>query len=117
MILFIIYVILSTAGLILFKLGGTAGTQGATYINSVLSVSLSIKSILGILCYGISFILWLLIVQKSDLSFIYPLSVAVINILILTGSHYFLGESITVWKMVGIALIVAGIFVMNIKGK
>lgn len=117
MILFIVYVILSTAGLILFKLGGTTGAQSATYINSVLSVSISIKSVLGIICYGVSFILWLLIVQKSDLSYIYPLSVAVINVLILTGSYFFLEESITIWKMVGIVLIVTGIFVMNIKGQ
>lgn len=110
-ILFFIYIIFSVGGLILFKIG-SGGTKINLYKN-FLNLNIDINMLLGILCYGISFILWLFIVSKFNLSYIVPMSVGMVNILILFGSKYFLNESISFLKVLGILIILLGLFIIN----
>lgn len=112
MILFIIYVLLSSLGLILFKLGSQ--NLNVLYENSIFSISVSTTMFAGIFCYLASFFLWMFIVNKSELSYIYPLSIACINIAILLGSYFILNEPITVKSLVGAVIIIIGISVMNL---
>lgn len=112
MILFFIYVVLSSLGLILFKLGSQ--NLSVLYENSIFSLSLSTTMFAGILCYLASFFLWMVIVSKSELSFIYPLSIACINIAILLGSYFILKEPITIKSIIGAAIIIIGIVVMKL---
>lgn len=113
MILFIIYVILSTSGLILFKLGAPHLTLGVT--KSLFSAQIPFLSLLGLACYFFSFALWMYIISKTNLSFIVPLGVAVTNIAILACSYFFLNEKIGITGMIGAALIIIGVIIMNIK--
>lgn len=48
--------------------------------------------LLGIFCYLCSFLLWLVIVSRTQLTFAMPLSVGVVNTLVFLGSARFLGE-------------------------
>ena len=113
-VLFAVYALLSAGGLVLFKLGGrdAALELGRTGF----SVSLSWKMLLGIFCYLCSFLLWLVIVSRTQLTFAMPLSVGVVNILVFLGSR-FLGEQITPTKILGLAVIVLGLFLISIPRK
>ncbi len=113
MVLFIIYVILSTSGLILFKLGSSNLTIGLS--KSIFSMNIPFLSLLGLLCYLCSFLLWMYLISKSEISFIVPLGVAVTNIAVLIGSYVILKESISGAAIVGTLLIIIGVIVMNIK--
>ena len=114
-VLFAVYALLSAGGLVLFKLGGrdAALELGRTGF----SVSLSWKMLLGIFCYLCSFLLWLVIVSRTQLTFAMPLSVGVVNILVFLGSARFLGEQITPTKILGLAVIVLGLFLISIPRK
>lgn len=114
-VLFAVYALLSAGGLVLFKLGGrdAALELGRTGF----SVSLSWKMLLGIFCYLCSFLLWLVIVSRTQLTFAMPLSVGVVNILVFLGSSRFLGEQITPTKILGLAVIVLGLFLISIPRK
>ena len=114
-VLFSVYALLSAGGLVLFKLGGrdAALELGRTGF----SVSLSWKMLLGIFCYLCSFLLWLVIVSRTQLTFAMPLSVGVVNILVFLGSARFLGEQITPTKILGLAVIVLGLFLISIPRK
>ncbi len=114
-LLFIIYIILTTSGLILFKLG-TSITDFTISIFG-LHLSLSYKMLLGILCYGGSFLLWLYLVSKNNLTIIMPLSVAITNTLIVLCSLYFLHEKITLTQGIGIFIIIFGVVLMKWGGK
>ena len=46
-----------------------------------------------------------------------PLSVGVVNILVFLGSARFLGEQITPTKILGLAVIVLGLFLISIPRK
>lgn len=109
---FLIYVLFSSAGLILFKLGSGNTTFALNLLG--FKISLSIKMIIGVLCYGISFLLWLYIVSYSKLSFVYPLSIALVNIVVLFGSCVFLKESITLTHVIGMVIIIIGVSLMSI---
>lgn len=112
MILFLIYVVLSSLGLILFKLG----SKDLTLLlqNGFFSLSMSWIVIVGILCYLASFLLWLVIVSKSELSYIYPLSIACINIAILVGSYFLLNETLGTREIIGTVVILVGIAIMKL---
>ena len=112
MLLFLIYVVLSSLGLILFKLGSK--DLVVLFQTSSFSFSMSWMVLVGILCYLASFLLWLVIVSKSELSYVYPLSIACINIAILVGSHFILNEVIGIKELVGAIVIVVGIIIMKI---
>lgn len=110
-LLFIIYVILSSSGLVLFKLGTVgSGIQ-------IFGINITLKMIIGVICYGMSFLLWLYIVSKVNLTIAMPLSVALVNTLVVVESCIFLKEKITLQQTIGIFLIIIGVMVMtgNIK--
>lgn len=114
-ILFILYVLLSSSGLILFKLG--AGSSNIHIHLFGLALNFSIKSIIGIMCYGCSFLLWLYIVSRMNLTIAMPLSIALVNTLVVIFSLIFLKEKINVTQIVGIFIVIAGVSIMSIGRK
>lgn len=111
MILFLIYVVLSSSGIILFKLGSS--DLSIKIINNQLNMNFPGLSILGLLCYLGSFVLWMIIISKSDVSFIVPLGLGITNVLILVGSSVVLKEEISLYGIIGIVLILAGTLLIN----
>lgn len=110
-IMFTCYVLLASSGLILFKLGSTNNNLTLNIFG--LSINYSIKMILGLLCYGFSFILWMIIVSKMNLTIAMPLSVAIVNTLVVVGSCLVLKEKITLMQGVGIFIVILGVCIMT----
>ena len=62
----------------------------------------------GFACYAVSILLWLVVLSKVEVSYAYPfLSIGYI-VAALVG-YYFFGESMSIYKVGGIAVICAGI--------
>lgn len=112
-ILIIIYLVLTVAGLILYKKGSNSDFLIAIE-NNALNIKLSLISILGLFCYMLSFLMYMLILPKFDLTFIYPLMTAISYIGIYVLSIIILGEKITTLGIVGSLIIMIGIFLVNI---
>lgn len=113
--LFILYVILSSSGLILFKLGSS---NPDIHINILgITANFSIKSIIGILCYGFSFLLWMIIVSRMNLTIAMPLSIALVNTLVVIESCLVLKEKITLTQGIGIFIIICGVCIMTFGKK
>ena len=110
-ILFILYVLLSSSGLILFKLGASNSNIHLTILG--LSISFSIKSIIGILCYGFSFLLWMVIISRMDLTIAMPFSIALVNTLVVVGSCLILKEKLTLNQGIGIFIVIFGVCFMS----
>ena len=114
-IMFACYVLLASSGLILFKLG--SANSNLTLSIFGLKINYSIKMILGLLCYGCSFILWMLIVSKSNLTIAMPLSVALVNTLVIIESCLILKEKIKLTQGIGIFIVIIGVCVMTLGRK
>ena len=84
--------------------------------SSSFTISLSWTMLLGIICYGLSFLLWLGIVSVLDLSYAMPLSVGLVNVLVLIGSALVLNETISIVQWIGVFIIIFGLFIMNMGG-
>lgn len=67
----------------------------------------------GLFFYVISFTLYLYILSKFEVSFIYPIIMSAGFVLLLTFSVLFLNESFTLKKVLGIIIISAGILVCS----
>jgi multidrug transporter EmrE-like cation transporter len=70
----------------------------------------------GFFAAFIASLFWMAAMTKADLSFAYPIISAGLVILTTTASILLLGESITPFKALGIALIVCGVIVMFLSG-
>ena len=114
-IMFVCYVILASSGLILFKLGSTNSNLSLKIFD--LTINYSLKMIIGLLCYGFSFILCMFIVSKMNLTVAMPLSVAIVNTLVVLESCLILKEKITLTQGIGIFIVIIGVSLMSINRK
>ena len=104
------YIISTISGLLLVKIGGDIKF---TFINNVLGLNISLKSVSGILLYSLSFVLYMWILQKFNLSYIVPFCTGIVYILVIIISYVILHESISIIQLVGITLVLSGIVVMQ----
>ena len=81
-ILCAVYVCFSVAGLTLIKIGGSQPASEGIMI-PIVDMLITKYSILGIMCYGISFCLYICVVNKFDLGIIIPILGGIVNILII----------------------------------
>jgi drug/metabolite transporter (DMT)-like permease len=80
-------------------------------VNTLVSMATSPLLLVGIAVFGVSTLLWLLALMKADLSFAYPfLSLTYIAVLI--GGAVLFQENVTLPRIVGFAVIVAGVLIV-----
>lgn len=103
-------ILMGVSGQFLIKLGvnQSGGLEKVGLIKFLLTAFTSPFILSGIFLYGLSAILWVIILSKIDLSVAYP-SLSLGYILILLVSALFLGESVSAIRFLGVFLIVAGI--------
>lgn len=101
-------------GLILLKLGSKNGAPIA-FIEGKLALNLSFYAMLGFFLYGLSFVLYTYLISKNELSYIIPVSTALIYVFIFLASFVIFKEALTAFKIVGILLILGGLVFLNVK--
>ena len=109
--LFIIYFIFCTGGLTLFKIGTHAAP--IAWIQNLCGLRLSLLSICGLLCYGVSFLTYLTLVSKTELSYVYPIATGVSCILVMLVSALILHEPVHLVNWLGAIIIIGGIILVN----
>ncbi len=65
----------------------------------------------GLACSGISMLVWLKILSISEVSYAYPITVSLTYALVVAGSGLVLGEDVSMMRMLGIVVIVTGVFI------
>jgi drug/metabolite transporter (DMT)-like permease len=67
--------------------------------------------LLGLLCYGLGFMVWLIVLAKAEVSYAYPLiSLGYVFTAIL--ARLLIGEAVSVTRMAGILVICLGVFLV-----
>ena len=111
-ILIVVYLILTTLGVVFMKLGGNTGTFFIK--EGVINININWISAIGFVCYIFSFLLFTRIVIMFELSYIFPICTGIVQILSLIASKFILKENISVQAIIGVSFIIIGILVMNI---
>lgn len=68
--------------------------------------------IMGLFLYGLSFALWLIVLSKLEVSLAYPL-LSIGYIIMPFVGYLFLNESLSVDRIVGICIIIVGVYVVS----
>jgi drug/metabolite transporter (DMT)-like permease len=80
-------------------------------LDILLKFATNLTFILSMAIYFFSAVLWLLALLKADLSFAYPF-LSLTYIAVLVGGAVFFHETITVLRVVGCAVIIAGLIII-----
>ena len=110
-----IYVILTLSGLVLMKLGGNPGSF--SMVEGNINFGISPISLIGLICYICSFLLFTRIVVMFDLSYIMPLTTAIVQILTLVAAKVVFKENFTTQGIIGASIVIIGVLIMNFKLK
>ncbi len=101
-------VVLAACGQVLLKKGASAGT-------SVMAIAGSLHTWVGLFCYFLSAIMWVAVLSRMDLSYVYPFTI-VTYILVMVAAHFLLGERAATKNLViGSIFIIIGIITINLR--
>ena len=113
-ILCVVYLIFSLSGMTFMKLGSMAENMKAILV-PVVNLRITTLSLVGYLCYGISFLMYTVIITKFDLGYISPILTGISNIGVLVIAFFVFKEHFTVASAIRAVLIIAGVMIMNFK--
>jgi len=117
LILILISILLGVFGQLSMKRGMTIVGQislNEFFSARIFSIILNSYVFLGISLYVAATALWLVVLSNEELSFAYPL-ISLGYIFVAVFSKIFFGENLTVFRMLGIALIVVGTYFVASK--
>ena len=113
-VLIALYVLATSAALIVLKLSSKVAAP-VQFLEGKPQFHINGGTIAGVILYGISFLLYMYLISSFDLGYIIPLTTALVYIIIFTASFVIFNEAFTAFKVGGIALIVAGLILLNLK--
>lgn len=114
--LILISVVLGALGQVILKLGsnklGAISLSLSTLATSITRLLKTPEIVIGLILFGTSFLLWIKVLSRSELSYAYPM-VSIGYILVVILSYFLLDESFSWNKLMGIVIIVAGVWFIN----
>ena len=113
-ILIAVYIILTIGGVVLFKLG-TQKDFLVSIATGVFTLKISLMSIIGLVCYLCSFLMYMFLISKFDLTYIVPVTTGIVQVATFVLAIIIFKESVTVSKVVATGLILIGVILLNIK--
>jgi multidrug transporter EmrE-like cation transporter len=113
-VLALVSIFLGAVGQFLLKVGAKALTDGHSIAQTLLQMAMTPAVLLGLVCFGTSFISWVFVLRKMELAVAYPM-VSLGYVIVVVLAKVFLGEQITVAKLIGLGLIIGGVIAMNMR--
>ncbi len=115
----LVSVFFAVVGQLLLKMGmlrvGKFSFNISTLVHQYIKILLNPFVIAGLVGFFISMLIWLYVLSRMELSLAYPF-VALNYILILFGSYFLFKETITVYKMIGVVVIIVGVYLVARSG-
>jgi multidrug transporter EmrE-like cation transporter len=114
-------VLLTSGAQLLLKYGMTrpaikiALADQASPLVSLQVIATSPAVLMGMACFGLSAVLWLFVLAKIPLSTAYPF-IAVGIIITVVGGRFLFAEPVSLLKLLGIALVIAGVICVGSSG-
>ncbi len=110
----VLYVLLSVSGSTMLKFGSSESVK-TLFVVPFINMNISLFTFLGFVFYGLSFLFYTILLSKFDLSFISPLTVGLVYLLLMVTAFLFFKEDITLFKLIGSTLILSGIIMIIMK--
>ena len=115
MLIIILSIILGAIGQLFLKLAADGCSDRTGNLDFYLGLATNLNTWLGALAYGLSFMLWLKVLARYELSFARPL-VSLSYVIVAALSLVVLGERPSTLRWLGIGLVTAGVIVIGLEG-
>jgi multidrug transporter EmrE-like cation transporter len=115
LILILVSVLLTALGQLFFKKGMAAIADHLPQLPMWKLIGyglLNLYVLLGFLAFGTGALLWLAVLAREELSYAYPLS-SLGYLVVLLGSFFLFQEQISLIRILGILVIIAGVFLVE----
>jgi len=117
----ILTIVIASVGQIILKFGidKSLNSHNLKSINNFLDFYLIFSAplvLLGLIFYGLSAFLWIVVLSEFDLSIAYPI-LGLTYILVLLLSLFFLGESLSILKVTGTLFVLFGVALIGFGSK
>jgi drug/metabolite transporter (DMT)-like permease len=113
--LILIDVLLNVAGQLSLKFGmskiGNFALSAESLPPVFLKAAFNPYVILGLLCYGMGFMVWLIVLAKAEVSYAYPM-ISLGYVLTALLAWQLFGEHVTLTRMAGIFVTCLGVFII-----
>ena len=96
--------------------GGDSSMMSSGIVGAFLRILLNPWIVVGLGFFGISFFFMAAALSRTDLTLAYPMMSGIVYLLLLFIGFFFFKENITVLRVAGMALVLAGITLLSIKG-
>ena len=110
----VLYIVFAVVGSTLLKAGAAEGTH-TLFTVPLINLPVSLITIFGIISYGVSFVLYTVLLANLELSFVSPVTVGCVYVLLMLTAFFFFHETMTVAKISGSLLVLVGVLLMVIK--
>ena len=111
-ILMVIYIILNSLGLYLLKSGFNNLGEFSFSFSLFIKCIHSFRIISGFIIYIMSFLTWLILIAKTEISYAIPIMIGLLYISTAFVAFIFLKESLNPQKIVGMLLIGVGVILI-----
>ena len=111
--IFVAYFIFTCLGMVLIKLGGRP-SENILFTLPVVDFRVTALTFIGFFVYGLSFLLYTILLTRYELSFLNPVTIGITSILIFASAALVFGEAITLAKIAALLLIVGGVIIINV---
>jgi multidrug transporter EmrE-like cation transporter len=108
-------VLLNAAAQLLLKAGTNAVGQfefsGANILPMGMKFAIEPHILGGLACYAVSVVVWIMALSRVEVSIAYPM-LSVGYVVNAAAAWYLFGEQVTVMRLVGIGIIILGVFIV-----
>lgn len=112
----LISILTASIAQIILKKGALAFSEVKLSLSSIFDLIIGFFQnkwlLAGMILFVISFCFYVFVLSKVQLNFAYPVMVSVGMVLVIIGSWIFLGERLSLLNIIGILLIILGIFLL-----
>jgi multidrug transporter EmrE-like cation transporter len=116
LLLILLGVLLNAAAQLLLKAGMTQIGHFEFSAANVLPISLKVMGnmpiVTGLCAYVVSVAVWLLVLSRVQVSYAYPM-LSIGYIVNAIAAYYFFGEDLSLLRIMGILIIVAGVYLIS----
>lgn len=107
-------IVLGALGQVFLKVASMSVKDREPITQFYLALAMNYNLWLGFACYGVSFMIWMRMLTRFDLSYARPL-VGLGYIITAVLAVLLLGEKVTPLRWLGILLTVAGVLILNVS--
>lgn len=108
-------VLLNAAAQLLLKAGTNAVGHFEFHPDNIVPVGLKLALephiLTGMVCYAVSLVVWIMALSRVEVSIAYPL-LSIGYVVNAVAAWYLFGEAVTATRMLGIGVIVLGVFIV-----